>query len=72
MAWIELHDNLPDHQKTIDLANELRIDKDTVVGKLVRLWTWALNEQGNLAVVCYGFDEATDTISRYLEGGRDG
>jgi hypothetical protein len=42
MAWIELHDNLPDHPKVLDLAAALKMDKDMVVGKLVRLWTWAL------------------------------
>lgn len=50
MAWIELHDTLPDHPKVIDLAELLRLDKDAVVGKLVRLWTWALGsrEDGRL------------------------
>ncbi|MDO5397449.1 MAG: VRR-NUC domain-containing protein [bacterium] len=31
-----------------------------------REWMAALNEQGYLAVVCYGFDDARDTIERYL------
>lgn len=42
MAWIELHDTLPDHDKVIAVATALNVDKDLVVGKLVRLWTWAL------------------------------
>lgn len=45
MAWIELHDNLPDHPKVIDLAEALNLDKDAVVGKLIRLWVWALNSR---------------------------
>ena len=45
MAWIEVHDNLPDHPKVIDLADLLNMDKDAVVGKLIRLWTWALNSR---------------------------
>ena len=45
MAWIELHDTLPDHPKVIDLSHALGLDKDAVVGKLVRLWTWALNNR---------------------------
>ena len=45
MAWIELHDTLPDHHKVIDVAQALNMDKDLVVGKLVRLWTWALNNR---------------------------
>lgn len=40
--WIELHDNLPDHPKVIELATVLKMDKDAVVGKLIRLWLWAL------------------------------
>ena len=45
MAWIELHDTLPDHDKVILVADLLKMDKDMVVGKLVRLWTWALNNR---------------------------
>lgn len=45
MAWIELHDTLPDHDKVLDVAEALKMDKDLVVGKLVRLWTWALNNR---------------------------
>lgn len=45
MAWIELHDTLPDHKKVLDVAEALKMDKDLVVGKLVRLWTWALNNR---------------------------
>lgn len=45
MAWIELHDTLPDHEKVVAVADILKMDKDLVVGKLVRLWTWALNNR---------------------------
>lgn len=45
MAWIELHDTLPDHEKVIDCSSDLKIDKDLLVGKLVRLWVWALNNR---------------------------
>ena len=45
MAWIELHDTLPDHDKVITVAEALKMDKDLVVGKLVRLWTWAINNR---------------------------
>ena len=31
-------------------------------------WIKALTVEKNFAVVCYGADEATDTILRYLEG----
>jgi len=45
MAWIELHDTLPDHDKVLEVSEALKMDKDLVVGKLVRLWTWALNNR---------------------------
>lgn len=45
MAWIELHDTLPDHDKVLDVSEALKMDKDMVVGKLVRLWTWALKNR---------------------------
>lgn len=45
MAWIELHDDLPDHKKVIKLSGLLHLDKDAVVGKLIRLWLWALNNR---------------------------
>lgn len=57
MAWIELHDTLPDHPKVIDLADLLKLDKDAVVGKLVRLWTWALNSRED------GFLRAKDIVT---------
>lgn len=45
MAWIELHDTLPDHDKVLSVAETLKLDKDMVVGKLIRLWVWALNNR---------------------------
>ena len=43
--WIELHDTLPDNKKVVNLAAELHIDIDMAVGKLVRLWLWALTNR---------------------------
>lgn len=57
MAWIELHDTLPDHDKVLDLSVALKMDKDMVVGKLVRLWTWALNNRED------GLFKARDTAT---------
>jgi len=45
MSWIEIHDNLPDHPKVGEVAEALKMDNDAVVGKLVRLWTWAINNR---------------------------
>lgn len=45
MAWIEVHDNLPDHPKVLRAAKALKLDSDALVGKLVRLWVWALGNR---------------------------
>ena len=45
MAWIEVHDTLPDHPKVLRAARALKLDSDALVGKLVRLWTWALGNR---------------------------
>ena len=45
MAWIEAHDELPDHPKTVLYAYELKIDKDAMTGKMLRFWTWALQNR---------------------------
>ena len=47
MAWIEVHTNLPDHPKVLRAAKALKIDSDALVGKLIRLWTWALENREN-------------------------
>ncbi len=39
--WLKLHDTLPDHKKLIAAAKVLKIDRDLLMGKLVRLWLWA-------------------------------
>lgn len=45
MAWIEVHDTLPDHPKVLRAAKALKLDSDAIVGKLVRLWVWALGNR---------------------------
>lgn len=62
MAWIELHDTLPDHPKVIRASASLKIDKDAFTGKLIRLWVWALNnrEDGRL------LEEEEDTIAEIM------
>ncbi len=62
MAWIELHDTLPDHKKVLAVATALKADKDLIVGKLVRLWVWALNnrEDGRFS------EQDIDTIAEIM------
>lgn len=45
MAWIDVHDTLPDHPKVLRAAKTLKLDSDALVGKLVRLWVWALGNR---------------------------
>jgi len=39
--WIKIEINTPDKPEVIALAAALRLDQDAVVGKLIRLWSWA-------------------------------
>lgn len=39
--WIKIETCTPDKPEICSLATHLKIDEDTVVGKLVRLWSWA-------------------------------
>ena len=41
--WIELHQEMPRHPKTLDLAQALKLSRREAVGLLVDLWTWGLH-----------------------------
>jgi hypothetical protein len=43
MAWIELHQTLPNHKKTSQFRQVLKIKKAQAVGHLCMLWLWALD-----------------------------
>lgn len=43
MAWIELHQTLPKHRKTMRFKRELGIDAPQAVGHLCFLWLWAID-----------------------------
>lgn len=43
MAWIEVHQGLREHRKTYACAEMLNISRVTMVGTLVCLWLWALD-----------------------------
>lgn len=43
MAWIESHQNLGDHPKTLRAATMLRVSPAEMVGHLHFLWWWALD-----------------------------
>lgn len=50
MSYIESHDELEGHPKTLDLMAALDVDVDTAVGRLHRFWWWVLKyaETGRL------------------------
>ena len=39
--WIKIELTTPDKPEVIRMATALRLDQDTVVGKLIRVWAWA-------------------------------
>lgn len=61
MAWIELHQAVWTHRKTLILADLLGLDPTYAAAHMVRLWTWALDNAptGDLSqlpdrVIAYG------------------
>ena len=50
MAWIELHDTLPQNKKIVRIKRHLKIKTAQAVGHVCLLWLWAVNnaEDGNL------------------------
>lgn len=51
MAWIELHQSLWTHRKTLILAAELRMKAMYAATHMIHLWTWALDNapEGDLS-----------------------
>jgi hypothetical protein len=43
LAWIESHQQLINHPKTLKLASLMSWDIDTTIGKLHRFWWWCLD-----------------------------
>lgn len=43
MAWLEIHQSLPTHRKTLAVADELNANPAHITGHLVCLWLWALD-----------------------------
>src|SRR5690606_28020749 len=53
VAWIELHQSLPRHRKTLVVAAHLGIHRIQAMGHLAALWMWAIDnaEDGDLTGV---------------------
>lgn len=43
MAWIELHQSLPGHRKTMRLRRALKVGQAQAIGHLCMLWLWCLD-----------------------------
>ena len=43
MAWIESHQSLGHHRKTLQVAAALKVDRHKVIGHLQVLWWWGLD-----------------------------
>jgi len=43
MAWIEVHQTLVRHRKTLRLAKELRINRHRAIGLIIDLWCWSID-----------------------------
>lgn len=39
--WIKVEENMPDKPEVWEIADILKIDGDSVAGKLLRIWAWA-------------------------------
>lgn len=42
-TWLELHQEMPKHKKTLALARLLRVDRRCAIGLMIDLWTWGLD-----------------------------
>lgn len=51
MAWLEVHQELREHRKLYACADDLDVEPVTMLGMLISLWLWALDnvQDGNLA-----------------------
>lgn len=46
MAWIESHQSLSRHRKTLTTAGRLMVDRHKLIGHLHELWWWAVDNVG--------------------------
>lgn len=76
MAWIEVHQSLLTHRKTLRLCRLLKMDKFSVTGRLMALWCWALDNaqdgfihtgDSDLLADVMGWDEPTRELIAALQ-----
>lgn len=70
--WIKVEDTLPDKPEVVQMAMELKIDQDSVAGKLLRIWGWADRNaiNGTLIPVTCEFIDRTTHCPRFSEAMR--
>jgi len=61
--WIKLQHATPDKPEVYQIAEELGLDPDTVVGKLVRAWIWA-DQQTENGHIKGGTKRGLDAVTR--------
>lgn len=62
MAWIELHQSVYSHRKTLRLARLLSLDRWSVVGRISALWNWALDSAQDGVVPAEDSDFIADVM----------
>lgn len=74
MAWIESHQALARHPKTLELKNYMNWSLDETIGKLHRFWWWCYDYaiDGDLskyhaAVIANGIDVPSDQAEHFLK-----
>jgi hypothetical protein len=65
-TFIQVHQSLVTHRKTLRLARLLNLDRYAVIGRLVALWTWCLDNTpgGRLGVL--GDDIDAETLAEVM------
>jgi hypothetical protein len=68
MAWIESHDELPTHPKTLKAARRLQVSVPQVIGHLHVLWYWCLTHRPDGRLEGMDFDDVADAAGWADEG----
>lgn len=68
MTWIKVHDTIRDNRKILLAADQLRIPEPAMIGHMVRLWLWGIeNAPGGVLDVS---DEMIARIAGFAKSGR--
>jgi len=67
--WIKMQVCLPDKPEVWQIATRLSLDADSVVGKLLRVWSWfdAHTEDGNAAGVSFSLVDRVAGVTGFAE-----